>query len=205
MSEFDMEMRFQADASGVTATDSTRFEFDEWGNMIKASTDPDSEMGGTGVAASDIDYGYEKTTSGRRVLRPTTTTYPSGESYEFKYTGADYAGALSRPNSMSESSTTNLVATWEYLGWGQIVGITYPDADISMTMLGAGNTSLPSLDRFGRRTKLRWNRPLPTGNVTLLNQHYGYDWDSYLTSTDDKVMDGYDEELTIDGLGRIKT
>ncbi len=56
MSEFDMEMRFQADASGVTATDSTRFEFDEWGNMIKASTDPDSEMGGAGVAVSDIDY-----------------------------------------------------------------------------------------------------------------------------------------------------
>jgi hypothetical protein len=30
-----------------------------------------------------------------------------------------------------------------------------------------------SLDRFGRRTKLRWDRPLPSGNVTLLNLHYG--------------------------------
>ncbi|MDF1838374.1 MAG: hypothetical protein P1V35_10925 [Planctomycetota bacterium] len=194
-----------ADTSGVTATDSTQFEFDDWGNTTKASTDPDSEMGGTGVAASDIDYGYEQAPLGRRVIRPTTTTYPSGEGYQFQYTGADYNNALSRPNSMVETSTSNLAATWDYLGWGQIVGMTYPDADISMTMLDAAGTALPSLDRFGRRTKLRWNRPLPSGNVTLLNQHYGYDWDSYLTSTDDKVMDGYDEELTIDGLGRIKT
>ncbi|MCP5022085.1 MAG: hypothetical protein GY930_09930, partial [bacterium] len=72
-------------------------------------------------------------------------------------------------------------------------------------MIATFDQSTHSLDRFGRRTKLRWNRPLPSGNVTLLNSHYGYDRDSYLTSSDDKVMDGYDEHLTIDGLGRIKT
>ena len=129
----------------------------------------------------------------------------SREGSEFLSDREDYNNVLSRPSSMEETSTSNLAATWEYLGWGQIVAMTYPDADISMTMLGTGNTSLPSLDRFGRRTKLRWNRTLPASNVTLLNLHYGYNWDSYLTSSDDKVMDGYDEELTIDGLGRIKT
>jgi RHS repeat-associated protein len=193
------------DTAGVTATDSTQFEFDEWGNTSKASTDPDSEMGGTGAAAYDIDYGYEKAALGRRTVRPTTITYPSGEGFQFLYDGADYNNFLSRPNSMEEVSTNGLVANWDYLGWGQIVGMSYPDANVSMTMLGAGGTSLPSLDRFGRRTKLRWDRPLPSGNVTLLNLHYGYDWDSYLTSSDDKVMDGFDEQLTIDGLGRIKT
>ncbi|MCP3880835.1 MAG: hypothetical protein GY701_20940, partial [Sulfitobacter sp.] len=193
------------DTSGVTATDSTQFEFDEWGNATRASTDPDSEMGGAGVAAYSIDYGYEKAPLGRRTVRSTTTTYPSGEGFQFLYDGADYNNALSRPNSMEEISTNGLVADWSYLGWGQIVAMSYPDANITMTMLGAGNNSLPSLDRFGRRTKLRWNRPLPSGNVTLLNLHYGYDRDSYLTSSDDKVMDGFDEQLTIDGLGRIKT
>ncbi len=47
-------------------------------------------------------------------------------------------------------------------------------------MLDTIEQGTPSLDRFGRRTKLRWNRPLLSGNVTLLNLHYGYDRDSYL-------------------------
>ncbi len=65
-------------------------------------------------------------------------------------------------------------------------------------MIEFSNQPTPSLDRFGRRTKPRWNRPLPSGNVTLLNLHYGYDRDSYLTSSDDKVMDGL--ERLIGGL-----
>ncbi len=65
-------------------------------------------------------------------------------------------------------------------------------------MIEFSNQPTPSLDRFGRRTKPRWNRPL-----ILQNSYYGHGRDSYLISSDDMVMDGLNWQPTIDGLERL--
>jgi len=126
---------------GATPLDEAAFYFDDWGKLAVAQTDVDSGVGGAGEPTYEIDYEWHKAgPAGRRVVRPDSAEYPSGDRLEYRYNGADYNEELSRPNAMvmfAGGGTVGVTkSTSEYLGWGQLTTFAYSTTDIQMTIMG---------------------------------------------------------------------
>jgi hypothetical protein len=86
---------------------------------------------------------------------------------------------LNRRDAIREGTAD--VATYRYLGLGNVVGVDYPVPAVALTYqhgtTGDGGDQYTGLDRFVRMTDLRWNK----GSTALVSSRYGYNRDSNQT------------------------
>ncbi len=188
-----------------SVVDEVKFTYEDWGNVSKFEQDHDSAIGGT--LLYDVDYTYEKagTTNGRNTIRRTGMDLPDGTTITFEYIGiSSFDENVSRVTRVKISST--VLADYDYLGVGQVVGIDYPEPDVFSNRHLASNYD--ALDNFNRVEDDLWYKDLAT-DVAFFDLDISYDRGSNITAVVDNVhVDGssnglYDTSFTIDNLNRL--
>ena len=186
-----------------TVVDEVKSNYDDWGIVSKLEQDHNSAIGGT--LLYDIDYTYAKATSGRNTIRRSTMDLPDGNVISFVYSGG-YDNEASRVSQVKDGSV--VLATYDYNGVSQVVGIDYLQADVFMHRFSGG--SYDRLDRFDRVTSDIWTKDLAT-DVDFFDLDITYDRNSNITATVDNIhVDGsgnglFDVRYTLDNLNRLRT
>jgi RHS repeat-associated protein len=187
-----------------SVVDEVKYTYDDWGPVSKFQQDHDSAIGGTQLR--DIDYTYEKATSGRNTIRRTTMDLPDGTTLTYEYLDDsslhdDEASRVTRIKIEASPSDT-AIAWYDYNGVGQVVGIDDLEVDVMSQQYGSTSGSYPDLDRFDRVTSSRWTKDLATDR-DFYDLDITYDRNSNITLVEDNVFDGFDVEYTIDGQDRL--
>jgi hypothetical protein len=95
------------------------------------------------------------------------------------------------------------IAEYDYLGFGNGVGLEYPQADVFQQKYGTTAGTWPDLDRFGRVIKSRWTKDLST-DMDLFSLDISYDENSNPLTTEDNIYTaGFDVKYAIDSLDRL--
>ena len=93
------------------------------------------------------------------------------------------------------------IATYDYLGVGQIVGTDYPEPDVfSNLYTGSGYVHM---DRFNRVTTNLWTKDLFATDRDFYDVDISYDRDSNITLVEDNVHVGFDASYTLDNVNRL--
>jgi len=201
----------QMDSTGVhpTTLDQLKYAYDDWGNVNSFRQDPD---GLVGAAFSQNDIGIRATyaraapSGGWETLRQTEwnlnyyTTELSEVTYEYLSSGGLADDSVSRVSRVKLAST--VVAEYDYLGTGSVVGIEYPQVDMMANRFGASAGTYPDMDRFNRLTTDRWTKDLSTDRDVYLVD-LSYDRNSNITWVEDGVYAGRDVLYTMDGQNRV--
>jgi YD repeat-containing protein len=133
---------------------------------------------------------------GRSFAGSTTVTYV----YDATASG-NYDSEASRLSKMTISSVA--VARYRYMGFGNVVGVDYDEADVFQHRYGSTTGSYPDLDQFGRVIKSRWTKDLAT-DMDFVSVDVSYDENSNPLMTDDGIYStGFDVKYAIDGLDRV--
>ncbi|HED64687.1 MAG TPA: hypothetical protein ENJ09_03925, partial [Planctomycetes bacterium] len=178
--------------------DEVQYGYDGWGNVTSFAQDRDSTVGGgSGVSEYTVSYTFAKATGGRRTVRRSSMTLPSGNVITFDYT-ADQDDAASRVSALVDGATT--LARYRYLGGRFIAGADYEEPGVYSRLYDA--TGYAYLDRFNRTTKSAWTSDLATP-VHFYDVDIAYDRNSNITLTQDHVHSGFDVAYTMDGLDRL--
>jgi len=131
-------------------------------------------------------------------------TLPGSTTVSYIYgagTTHGYADEASRLERMEISSVA--VAEYDYLGFGNVVGIEDPQPDVYQRKYGATSGTWPDLDRFGRVIKSRWTKDLST-DMDFFSLDISYDENSNPLTTEDNIYPaGFDVKYAIDGLDRL--
>ncbi|MEM8738824.1 MAG: hypothetical protein AAGG38_10165, partial [Planctomycetota bacterium] len=215
-------------------------EYTGLGQLAKQSQDlaPDS------LPAQDILYAYDTTSSGgafTKALRQTSVTYPNGRVLHTLYDApGNFPGAapgsggwgaaaiddaLSRPNGLANAAPGSpgtpgeTLVAYAHTGTGTTVAKDLPRIatrlDHAAQVAGDDpNDYLPGLDRFGRVTRLRWDRVDPlTGNPLagaagtsdgpLFDLRHGYDRAGNRRYTQRRVYGDQEELYGHDQLHRL--
>ena len=118
-----------------SVTDDTEKTYDGLGNVTAFSQDVDSAIGGSGRASFEVDYAYSVVTptGGRVTSRRDQMTYPDGTEVGYSYgSSGSIAETAVRVDKMTQSKVD--LATYDYLGAGQVVTTTLNEAGISSTV-----------------------------------------------------------------------
>ena len=193
-----------ATAGSGSAVNQVQPTYDGWGNLTTFTADPDGVIGAGGVPAKAVSYTYAAATSGRNTIRRTGVTLPGSTTVSYIYgtgTTNEYADEASRLERMEISSVA--VAEYDYLGFGNVVGIEYPQPDVFQRKYGSTAGTWPDLDRFGRVTKSRWTKALST-DMDFFSIDISYDENSNPLTTEDNIYTaGLDVKYAIDRLDRL--
>lgn len=148
-----------------------------------------------------VSYAYDDAASGNvftKAHRLDTTTYPNGRVVHTLYDAttdtpgssgwgaAGIDGALSRPNGLADDNGSggagNTLVAYAHMGNGATVVKELPGALVRMDRAEDGTPGgdyLPALDRFGRITRLDWDRYAPSTKASSDNPFFdlrhGYD------------------------------
>jgi YD repeat-containing protein len=178
--------------------------FDGWGNLTTFQVDPDSAIAGTGIPTKDLSYAYTTATTGRNTVRRTSVTLPGSTTVTYVYdatTSGNYDSEASRLSKMTISSVA--VARYRYMGFGNVVGVDYDEADVFQHRYGSTTGSYPDLDQFGRVVKSRWTKDL-VADMDFVSVDVSYDENSNPLTTEENIYDaGFDVKYAIDGLDRV--
>jgi RHS repeat-associated protein len=187
--------------------DEVQYGHDGWGNLTDFDQDVDSGIGASGRAAFGIDYTYTKNADadGAYVIRRTTMTLPGAETATITY---EYGATNSINDQISRVANidlgANAVASYAYLGGGQVVTTTLDQAGVYSGVFDSSGTTYPYMDRFGRITSSRWTRGADFYRVDL-----SYDRNSNITRAQDYVHTWtsgnhlFDVSYTNDNLNRL--
>lgn len=190
--------------SGGAVTDEVRITYDGWGNLLASEQDRNSAVGASGsVDDYEIGYAYEKkVTPGRNTTRRTSMTLPGGKVITYSYASRNglYDNATSRVTDIKDSTLT--LASYDYNGIGHVVGTSFPEPSVNSLVYGASN-NYPDLDRFDRVVEDRWTKKLTSSTIDFYDLALSYDQASNVTTADDKVLEGFDVQYTLDGLHRL--
>jgi len=196
-----------ATAGSGTVVNEVKSSYDGWGNLSTFEVDPDSVIAGTGIPTKTVSYTHAVATGGRNTIRRTGMTWPGSSppsvSYVFSAGGTNfnYDDEASRVSKMTISSVS--VASYRYLGFGNVVGITHDEPDIYQRRYGSTSGSYPDLDSFGRVIKSRWTKDLTT-DMDFVSVDVSYDENSNPLTTEDNIYAaGFDVKYAIDGLHRV--
>jgi len=199
----DTVTQYDAVSSG-NATDQVLYKYDDWGNLEWLYQDVDSTMNSSGVSSGDrpsFSIKYEsskKAPSGgvqlisrdyRRSYAGTGgTTQFAAVQYDYGTSGGidDTMGRVRSVKASLDGTTFTTVATYDYLGAGQLVGTTLnqPNLETKLTSGTGTSTTYPDMDRFGRPTKWDWWR---SGGAAFYDVDIAHDENSNPTSTTDNV------------------
>ena len=190
--------------------DEVKFNYEDWGEVSKFEQDHDTAIGGG--LLYDVEYTYEKKTTGRNTLRRKDMTLPDGNVITYSYVGIGglFGDNASRVTSIKDGGVT--LARYWYNGVAQVVGTDMNQPDVEWRMWGATSGVYPDLDRFDRVTSSRWTKVIPSApDVDFYDVDLTYDRSSSITAAVDNihVVDGsgsglYDVAYTLDDLGRLR-
>ena len=192
-------MQYDA-VTGGDVVDEVEFEYDAWGGVIAFTQDLNSEIGETGsIDDEEVRYTFEKSTSGRNVVRRTGVTLPSGNEVTFDYssTGSLHHDELSRVSGMRDGSV--VLVRYAYNGLASLVEQKYSTIDLQNQSFNSSG-SYTRLDQFNRPTDYIWDDP---NGFTAYSVSLEWDRLGNVVSTADTVHDGLDRKLSIDALDRI--
>lgn len=188
-------------ASSGSETDGVKYTYDGWGNVETVRQDRDSAVDAIGsVNDYTVSYTYAKQTTGRNTTRRTSMTLPSGKTISYTYLTRNgiYDNPSSRVTEVKDSSV--VLALYDYLGVGQVVGTDYTEADVIQKLYQNG--AYDDLDQFNRVVKSRWTKDLGSP-VDFYHMELTYDRDSNITTADDQVHTGFDVKYTMDDVNRL--
>jgi RHS repeat-associated protein len=189
--------------------DQVKYTYDGWGNTTLFEQDRDSAVSGGGNQYS-VAYSLSKNapTNGATMLRRSTMTLPDGSTLTYGYGAANsIADDMSRVDSLTLGAVQ--VASYAYLGSGQLVGTALPDPNVSANMYAPGAVrDYGRLDRFGRVISSRWDN---TGgsDTAFYRVDLAYDRNSDITLAEDKIQTGgtstqvFSAQYSMDDLNRL--
>jgi RHS repeat-associated protein len=187
-----------------TVRDELQYARDDWANLSAFKQDVDSVIGGSGRATFEVDYAYDKATptGGRATVRRSSMTFPDGTSVSYKYNSGEISDYASRVDHMDQGGVT--LATYEYLGAGQVTRTTLNEAKVDNYLDPAEDHSYSNIDQFNRVKHCVWTKSANFYSVDLT-----YDRDSGITLAVDNILKGastndqYDASYTNDNLNRL--
>ena len=161
------ERRLQVRATSANASGSVVLNEVAWGyNDFNQPVTEWQEHGGRVNAGSPkVQYTYADGSA--NTIRPTGITYPDGTTTIATDYNSAQASALSRPDRISGSG--GVIASWQYLGLGAVVGRKFDAASGVESTLGTAAAGYPGIDRFGRLVETRWQN----GTTDLVHTQYG--------------------------------
>lgn len=186
------------------ATDEVKYTYDDYGNLTQLQQDRNSLVGASGsVDDQSVSWAYALAapTGGSQMLRCTGETLPGSTSVTYSYTssGNSMDDASGRVSKVTVGAVD--VATYAYMGSGQVVGTDLPESNLNTRVYGSGAANYANVDRFGRITANRWADS--TSDVDLYKVSLTYDRGSNITSISDAVHPGFDALYGMDNLNRL--
>jgi RHS repeat-associated protein len=183
-----------------------RFTYDGWGNLTAYEEDPNSAVdAGGSVDDFELDYGYDKNTSGRQTLRRKNQQFNVGTAANYLTVAyaftSNYDGDISRVSQVKIGA--NVQAEYEYLGSNFVIGDNRPIPAIfskQHSLVSSGTYS--QLDNFNRRLNDYWTKDLST-DVDYFKVDNTWDENGNVTTTKDNVQAGFDVKYTMDGINRV--
>ena len=195
-----------------TVVDEVKYTYDGWGNVTNFEQDVNSAVGASGsIDDYEVKYTYAKAIAGRNTIRRTklehlyASTVKKTITFSHLATSGLHDHDASRVTRVLDGSSgpgATVIAIYDYLGVGQIVGTDYPEPDVFSNLYTSGS-SYDYLDRFNRVTTNLWTKDLAT-DVDFYNVDISYDRDSSITLVEDNVHVGFDVDYTIDNLNRLQ-
>jgi RHS repeat-associated protein len=212
-----------------TVRDQVAYDYDGWGNVTTFTQDVDSLIDGlnsqTGsgrdefILTNTYELGGVNPSTGApygdvpSMNRELTASY-AGRTIANVYNGA-IEDALSRVSDVTVqigSGSAVTVATYGYLGAGQLVHTALGQPDLTNTVVDTSGATptYPGLDRFGRIIQNIWTRTTGAGTANVYDLELSYDENSNITWTKDNVIKRtdnnkhyFDQLYTMDGLNRV--
>ncbi|MCH8823064.1 MAG: RHS repeat protein, partial [Planctomycetes bacterium] len=202
-------------ATAGSATDQVKYTYDGWSNITNFEQDNDSVVGEATVNDYEIRYDYAKATTGRNTIRRIlmrhyyASTLKKTVTYQYLSTGSLHDNDVSRVTQVRlvVGLNTTLVADYDYLGVGQVVGTDYPEPDVFSNLYTTGGYT-DNLDNFRRVTSNIWYKDLSTDRE-IYDVDPSYNRNSNITSVVDNInVDAssvgiYDAVYTLDNLNRL--
>ncbi|MEE9131413.1 MAG: RHS repeat domain-containing protein, partial [Phycisphaerales bacterium] len=194
-----------------TIQDEVKYTYDGWGNLTNFEQDNNSAVGAGGsIDDYEVKYNYAKKTGGRNTIRRTTlwqlhaSIIKKTLTYEYSSANGLHDNDVSRVTKVKVGNGpgATIVAMYDYLGVGQIVGTDFPEPDVFSNLYTSGS-SYDHMDRFNRVTTNLWTKDLAT-DIDFYNVDITYDRDSSITLIEDNVHVGFDVDYTIDNLNRLQ-
>jgi hypothetical protein len=138
-----------------------------------------------------------------KYVRLSQITYPNGRDVNYDYSGA-IDDIMSRLSSIKDDDGSTILASYRYLGAGQIVEENYEDAEVKLSYLDSPD-NVTGLDRFGRVVDHVWKDYSGESDVTIDQYTYTYDRAGNRESRDNELHAAFDEDYTYDDLDRLAT
>lgn len=153
--------------SGTTVKNAIEFTYGSLGEIAGLKQDPDGDIE-TGGTTKTVSFAYEtasatgSSSTANNYMRPSSTTYPSGDVLALAYDVPSVSTAdsrISRIRRLSFAGTERV--RYSMLGMDSPARTDYVDADVELDYSrahdGTRSTSgYPGLDRFGRQTRHIW-------------------------------------------------
>ncbi|MCC6244764.1 MAG: hypothetical protein IT353_18100, partial [Gemmatimonadaceae bacterium] len=186
------------------ATDEVKYTYDDYGNLTQLQQDRNSLVGASGsVDDQSVSWSYALAapTGGSQMVRCTGETLPGSTSVTYSYasSGNSVDDASGRVSKVTVGAVD--VATYAYLGSGQLVGTDLPESNLNTRSYSSGTANYDRVDRFGRVVTNRWADT--TSDVDLYKVSLTYDRGSNITSIADAVHSGFDALYGMDNLNRL--
>ena len=161
------ERRLQVRATSANASGSVVLNEVAWGynDFNQPVTEWQEHGGHVNAGSPKVQYTYADGSA--NTIRPTGITYPDGTTTIATDYSSSQASALSRPDRISGSG--GVIASWQYLGLGAVVGRKFDSALGVESTLGTAAAGYPGIDRFGRLVETRWQN----GTNDLVHTQYG--------------------------------
>jgi len=181
------EVQFEYNTFGQLST-----EYQEHGGAVNTSTSP------------KVQYAYANGSANH--FRPTTMTYPNGQSLTFDYGSSGGSDdVLSRVAALKQGTTS--LAAYTYLGLSQVLKASYGQPQLELTYIkqagesnGDAGDQYTGLDRFGRVVDQRWLK----GANAVERVKYGFNRAHNRPWRENVVASaGQDEYYTYDGLYQL--
>ncbi|MGD9791110.1 MAG: RHS repeat-associated core domain-containing protein [Phycisphaerales bacterium] len=205
-------------AGSGSVVDDVKYTYDDWGNVLEFVQDVDSDLdaSASGRDAFQVDYSYEKATTGRNTIRRYKKNLPGGTAVQYNFSST--SGLLDHAASRVTTVETNVnsggdvpVAAYAYLGASHLVGTDLLEASSRWQTYEYATASgeYPDLDRFNRVTDSRWTTYGGIANADFYDVDIVHDPASNILSVQDNVhMDvssnrNFDVKYTLDALNRL--
>jgi len=199
--------RDSATADAGSVVDQVAYSYDDWGRPLTFVQNTAGDVAGTsGDYEMHFTHARAAPSGGWETVRQTgwelkhDGTSRTAVTYEYLSSGGLADDSVSRISRVKLSNT--VIAEYDYLGTGNVVGIEYPEVDMMANRFGASAGTYPDLDRFNRLIVDRWTKDLATDRQVYLVD-LSYDRNSNITWAEDNVYPGRDVKYTMDGQNRL--
>lgn len=188
-------------ATAGSVVDEVKYEYERFRGLKSFRQDVNGAIDEAGsVDDYSVDYQWTESTGGRTSWRKTGAQLPSGKQISYVY-GSGIDDEVSRLTMMKDGSLR--LASYEYLGYTQVVSQTYDIPDLYQDYSGSTSGSYPGLDRFGRVVRSKWSRSLTGSDIDLYDTTLTYDRAGNIVLAEDAIIPGRDVDYTMDDLDRL--